>query len=946
MVATHSQPTGEPSRSAAESSGVPIVDAPVRRAERAIAEAREAARRAGVRLSDTDRTASSRRLAERSGRGLTSFAFRIDGLDNAVTASALERDLNTVEGIEAVVVYSTSTVWISAQDHIGPDAIRQHLERFGVTGYLTPSSLRRRSARLDLPDPRRRMRRHSDAHKRAAIEAERRKRGSTPLLLGSHRPSPFEGTEGLHTARELITPTKLLLAVLLGTPVLVLQLNSGWQFDYWQWVCLALATPVVFFCAAPFHRAMIGGARRGQSALDGASSIAIMAAYGFSVLSLLSTRAGDPTWRSVQVWLARGWLYRPHAEAIFLDVACGVTILLLFGRLLSRRTFLRSKSALSILQPPAAHMITVVRRGRKSTPVRKEVSTTEIRQGDDIIVEPGAVCPSDGEVISGKSEVDLGPVGGVNRTVLLTVGEPIFAGSTNHGDALKVRVRATGSRTRLASMYRWVHSAARDENHVMHLANRSASLLVPWAVVLGLSNFGMWWLVAGSLTAAVATTLSILVAVAPVALAVSAPLALRLGVGRAAAQGVLLRDTATIHRLAEVESIIFNRVGTLTNGPMKVTSVTPAAGEDCDLVLRVAAALCMDSKHTVSAAIVRADREARDAAGNAAEDGAGGLPAVLPVSNASISADGTFSGQVQLPGAVVGRPQRFGGTGPSGAAQPASASAPRKVRASVWRPRDMGELRDHRLADAALSGGSPVVVSWQGMDRGVITLTDSFKADASDAVDALEDMGIETHMMSRDPYPVARRIADSLGISTVLAGIAPNRKEATVRGVHAQGSRVAMVGDADILPALRVADVGILMGDLGRSGQRGLASPDGVDRVDADVVMIRRDVSSIPEVVNLVRHVRNTVDWNIWLSWAYNAIALLAAVSGVLNPLLATAAMLASSALIERRSARIISPHYVDRRMRHTHTWEGWWQRLRQDREKRRLKEMQPSGRP
>ncbi|HIW95308.1 MAG TPA: HAD-IC family P-type ATPase [Candidatus Corynebacterium gallistercoris] len=866
-----------------------------------ILQARKAAHDAGFDLNSRgeDDHEFHQRLAHRQGRSLTSFSYRLEGLESAVQATSIQDELNSIPGVEATVVYSTNMAWISAEDHVSPDTIQTTLKEHGLDSWLTDSSLRRRSSRLELADTRRRMRRHAEAHRRAWAAAERRKRPYGPKLLRK-RPSPFETTEGLHTAREMVTKTRLVIALLLGAPVVAIQLVQDWQFDYWQWVCMALATPVVTWCAWPFHRALIGGARRGMSALDGASAFAVLLAYIFSVLILILTPAGDVGWKSSQILMAGSWTNPYTQDSIFFDVACGVTILLLFGRLMSRRAVLRSKSMLSALSVQATREVTVVRKNRKSEVVKKPIAIEEIRTGDDIVLEPGMIVPSDGEIISGKSLVDMGPVGGLHRTVEVAVGDQIYAGARNLGKPLKMRVHATGSSTRLAAMHRWVMNAARDENRLAQLTNRTASLLVPWALVVAGVDFFVWYAATGSLDAAMATALSVLVVVAPVALAMSGPLALRLGLWKAATNGALLRDTTTIHSLAEIDSIIFNRVGTLTTGPMRVIGVTPAKGENPDLLLRVAGALSLESKHAVSRAIVRADREARDA--NAGGDS---VPHWIDAGEVTITKDGTFQGVVDLP--IDG--------------------VMRHVTAKLWRPRDLGEIRDSRLAASALSGGSPIVVSWKGKDRGVISLADSFKDDAPAAVDKLEDMELETFMLSRDTYPVARRIANSLGISTVLAGIAPNRKEATVRGLHAQGTRVAMVGDRDIMGALKVADVGILMG-----------SADNIDANTsnaADVVLLREDVMAIPETINLVRHVRNTVDWNIWLSWTYNFTGMVLAVTGVLNPLLATLLMLASSALIERRSARILNRHYARATMRRTHSWQGWTEKLRERREAR-----------
>lgn len=871
--------------------------------DEAILQARAAAAKAGF---DMERSAQSDEEIDRAARerwGLASFAYRLEGLESAVEATAVEEELNDIPGVQAAVVYSTGMAWISAEDRVTPAEIQEVLERHNLDSWLTDSSLRRRASRLEIEETRRRMRRHATAHRRAWAAAENRKRwdANKAEFERFRRSNPFDSTEGLHTARQLITRMRLIVAVVLGLPVVVLQVVPAWQFNYWQWVCLALATPVVTWCAWPFHRAFFGGLRRRQSALDGASSVAIVLAYLYSAWMLIFTSAGDVGWESHQVLLAGVWSARHIQGAVFFDVACGGTILLLFGRLLSRRTALRSKSMLSVLTVPAAKQVTVVRKTRKSKMEKKDIPIAEIRTGDDIIIPTGMMVPSDGEIISGKSLVDMGPVGGLHRTFEVSVGDRIYAGARNHGAALKMRVHATGSSTRLAAMHQWVRGSALDETRLTQLTNRTASLLVPWAFGLAVVDFIAWLAVTKSFDAAMATALSVLAVVAPVALALSAPLALRLGLWRAATSGALLRDTGTIHKLAEVDAIIFNRVGTLTDGPMHVIGVTPSKGENPDLILRVAGALSLESEHAVSQALVRADREARDA-------GAGGeeTPNWLDVGEVKITKDGTFEGMVELP--VDGEM--------------------RHVKARLWRPHDLGEIRDPHLATAALGGGSPVIVSWKGKDRGVISLADSFKDDAPAAIDRLEDMQLETYMLSRDIYPVARRTANSIGISTVLAGIPPNRKEATVRGVHAMGVRVAMVGDRDVLGALRVADVGILMASSNRI--------DPTAAEVADVVMQREDVSALPELVNLLRHVRNTTDWNVWLSWTYNAIGATLAVAGVLNPLLATVFMLLSSTLIESRSARILHRNYARGTLRQTHSWQGWVARRREIRELRK----------
>ncbi|WP_291479425.1 HAD family hydrolase [Corynebacterium sp.] len=842
----------------------------------AIAEARRAARAAGLVDDDAGEQGEAGELGEetlsRRGRGgarLTSFTFHLGGLESAVQAGRVEEALNALPGVQARVVYSTSMAWVTAPESLQPDVLRTVIADAGADSWLTLASLRRRSERLSAPSRLRRpARRRPSRVSRGARDGTGRGTGGPDGARGQ------SGVEVLYTARALITVGRLLVALALGVPVVVLQLVPAWQFTSWQWVCLALSVPVVFWCAWPFHRAMLGGLRRRMPALDAASSVAILLAFTYSAVVMVTGEPGDPGWRSENILTAWGY----QEEALFLDVACGCTILLLLGRLASRRTRLRSLLALNMLPGGQDVPVTVVRKDRRGKPVKTLIAPTELRVGDDVLVPTGAVVPCDGEVVGGRSVLQSGPFttrrGGTGETPV-EVGDEVFAGSRNTGestgDTIKVRVNRTGSQTRIAGVRRWIASAEREENRLEQLATRTASVLVPWAMVVASLAAVGWLTIGDGLSAAVATALTVLVTVAPVALAVSTTLALRFGLARAAADGILIRDTGTVHRLAAIDSIIFNRAGTLTTGRMNVVGITAASGENSELVLRVAGALSLESGHAVSRAIVRADRESRDT-------GAGGsdVPHWLDVGPVEVDDQGAFSATVDLP---------------------AEDGETRPVRARLWRPRDLSELTDPALANAALGGGAPLVVSWKGRARGVINLADTVKPDTEGAVQWLEEAGVETYMLSRDTYPVARRMADSVGISTVLAGIVPSQKARAVRNVHAHGSTVALVGDRDILDCLAVADVGILMG----SGDR----LETIDSDASDVVVIRDDIAAVPEAVNLVRRVRAVVDWNLWLAWGYNLVALVLAVAGVLNPLLGTALMLGSSLLIEWRSAKI-----------------------------------------
>lgn len=887
-----------------------------RRVAVAIDEAKAAAAMFRSRGGSSNGESLHQRLARRTGTGLTSFGLVLEGMESALDADEAERVLSEFPGVRATVVYSPGRAWVTTPDDLPPDVLIEALEEHGIGAYLTRSSLRRRATRLD-KKPRRRPAVPTAAHE--AAEERVRRREAVQRAEGGH--------EVLFTARALVTRLRFIVSLILSIPVIAISLNVDWQFDWWQWVCAALTTVVALWGGWPFHRAMLAAMRRRMSALDGASAVAILTAWGWSMGELAFGGAGRIGFTTSPTWFA--FTYDRHAPAeLFLDVSCGVTVLLLVGRLATRYNRIRTGAALEVLRIPPERQVTVVRKAGKTgkalkpgapgrpgvqvktpapvkdagpggrdgagdgssggtggavaaaksaksgSPEKVRVPIAELRIGEDIVVPPGQIIPVDGSVVGGASLVDARAVGGGPEPIEAKVNSRVFAGSLNLGNRLKVRVARTGSKTRAAAIQRWVQSAIREEDAAHQIAVRSASLLVPWTMMLALVAFGIWWLVSGAAGAAVAVALAILVAVAPVALAMSTSTALRIGILGGAGRGLLIRGADTFHALAQADSVMFNRVGTLTEGEMHVIGVAAAEGENPELVLRVAGALVMESDHPVSTAIIRASRASRDVGA-----GAGDIPHWIEVAHPGITDDGAFVGQVELPvRADDGEVEN------------------RVVEASLWRPKDMSALDEH-MAVAALGGGTPLVISWRGKVRGVITVGEDIKPDAVDAIDELEAMGLDTIMITRDPYPVARRFADKLGISRVYAGIIQGRKSATVRSVHAGGETVVMVGGPEVAGCLKVADVGILMADGG--------GVEALEIEESDAAVLRGTVSSIPEAIHLARDVHRTMDSNIVIAWTYNIAVVVLAIAGLLHPLPAALLMVLSSLWIEWRSRRL-----------------------------------------
>lgn len=864
----------------------------------AISDAKTAALKAGVGVASTHHGDED---DDPLAGGRLSFSFDLEGLDGAPSLITIEKALEEIPGVTVTMVYPSAMAWISAPETMGPDQLVEVFARFGVDAHLTPSSLLRRAQRLksdsggtaanlDMTMTRNRQRRMSSSGISPRVRRHAREEMLSVLrareagwISTAHKNLNRDGQPGttgdvLFTARALITTRRFWICLPLALLVLVVSSIPPLQFDYWQWASALIALPVVTWGAWPFHRAAAGGVRRGLSALDATSSLAIFTAYTWSLAILIFTPSGDPGWKSHPTWFA--FNHGVHSESeVFFDVACGITVLLIGGRLLSRRSAQSSLLAeLEHLQTKPQSMVTVVRKHKMTRiPEELQIPIQEVRVNDDVIVPPGAMIPVDGVVIGGGSRIAPSIIMGRDHHPV-KVQSKVFAGSLNVDSEIKVRAVRTGHRTRIAAVYRWVREATVKENRHNQASLKSAATLVPVAFTLAIVDFILWALISGNINAAFITALSILAGVGPVSLAVSTALATRNSIEAAARRGVLVSSGETLRVLDDVDTVIFNRLGTLTDGQMTVETITADKGEDPELVLRVAGALAMESEHAVSRALVRAAREARDA-------GSDHIPQWIEVGAVEITQEGAFRATVEIP---------F--TGPDGAIQT------RAVEALLWRPRSMTEVRSQlspRLAAASVSGGAPLIVRWKGKDRGVITLHDDERPDTTDAIIELEDQGIDTMMLSRDTYPVARRFADSLGITHVLAGIAPDKKPQAVRAVHTRGSTVAMVGDGSVLDSLRVADVGVLMEVDDPAEIR-----DDSDDPAADVIMLRNEISTVPKLFRLARRYVRLANANIALAWFYNITVVILAAAGLIHPMAATVLMLASSLVIEWRSNR------------------------------------------
>lgn len=778
-----------------------------------------------------------------NNNALISYVFRVEGVVDGPHTTALERALEEIDGVHAHVVYPTNTAWVTAPRATDVAKLITAFEDNGVTATLTDSSIHRRDREESFP-----LRTRAVVPDRTMRVAQR----AGWFIHSKPVPQPLHDT--LYTPRHLITWARVIIAIVLTVPVLALTYMEELQFYGWQWVLAVVSAPVVIWCAWPFHRAFLGGVRRGVATLDGASSIAVVSAYLWSLGTLFLTPAGDPEWSAAPDWFG---VFNEGPE-FFYDVACGITALLLFGRRLSLQTrpSLAADVARERVDPESE--VTVVYKGQ-----HLETPVNELNPGDDVSLKPGQRVPFDGMVVGGSATIRPSVVEPSGRRTV-SVDDTVFAGALIIDKPLKIRVVRSGHGTRAAAVERWVGAVQNRLRKRMEEATKTASRIIPIAFFVAVLAGIVWYVSTRHAVAAFAVYLSVLAVVAPTAYALAAALPLRLGVEVAARRGILVREGVTFRTLRDMDTVVFNRVGSLVEQEMTVRDVTVARGEDPELVLRVAAALCMESNHPASQALVHAARQSRD-------NDSGRTQYWVDVEAVDIDVSGNFTARIEL---KVGETTH-------------------EVDARLWRPRHLAELRGP-LGRAAVSGGTPLVVSWDGKDRGVISLRDRVKDDAVESINQLEYMGLSTVLLSRDTYPVARRFASRLGMSQVLAGMAAGDKPKSVRGLKVRGAHVAMVGDVSVTEVLKVADAGILLSDTVP-----VLPTEEEDRPGRDAVIMRRDVSAVPELFRMARSVCQVVDRNYAITTVYNIAGVAVALSGVLHPMAATLLMLVCSLLVD-----------------------------------------------
>ncbi|GGJ74691.1 carbonate dehydratase [Pilimelia anulata] len=642
---------------------------------------------------------------------------------------------------------------------------------------------------------------------------------------------------------------RLWVSVALAAPAVALAMVPAWQFPYWQWLSLGLALPVVLFGGWPFHRAAAVNLRHGAATMDTLVSLGTLAALGWSVWALLAGDAGEPGMtHAFRFAVAR----TDGTDSIYLEAAAGVTALILLGRYLEAGAKRRAGAALRALLHLGARDAAVLRDGRE-----ERVPIAALAVGDRFVVRPGERIATDGAVVEGRSAVDRSMVTGESVPVEVGPGDEVVGATVNAGGRLVVEARRVGADTQLAQMARLVAAAQDGKAAAQRLADRISAVFVPVVIALALGTLGAWLALGAGTGAAVSAAIAVLIIACPCALGLATPTALLVGTGRGAQLGILIKGPEVLESTRRVDTILLDKTGTVTTGAMALVDVAVDAGENRAYALRVAGAAEAGSEHPIGRAIA------------AAAAAAGPLP---PVADFRAHEGRGVTGTVDGRAVLVGRPELLADRGlPLPAALAAAAEAGRAA------------------------GRTVVAAGWDGRARAVFAVADAVRPSSAGAVRALRALGLRPVLLTGDHEAVARSVAAEVGIDEVVAGVLPAGKVDVVRRLRGEGRVVAMLGDGvNDAPALAAADLGLAMGT-------------GADvAIEAsDLTLVGGDPAAAPDAIRLARRTLATIKGNLFWAFAYNVAALPLAAAGLLNPMIAGAAMAFSSVFVVSNSLRL-----------------------------------------
>lgn len=740
--------------------------------------------------------------------GTAEVELAIGGMTCASCAARVEKKLNRMDGVEATVNYATEKARISYRDDAV--SVRDLIATVEATGYTA----------TEPPPPR-------------------------------TRPAGEDGDGGTGPEDELRPlRQRLVTAVVLSVPVVAMAMVPALQIEYWQWLSLTLAAPVVTYAAWPFHRAALTNARHGAATMDTLVSVGTSAAFLWSLWALFLGTAGEPGMtHGFELTIARS----DGAGNIYLEAAAGVTAFILAGRYFEARSKRRAGAALKALVELGAKDVTVLRDGGEQL-----VPVAELAVGDRFVVRPGEKIATDGTVVEGSSAVDASMLTGESVPVEVSVGDAVTGATLNAGGRLVVEARRVGGDTQLARMAKLVEDAQNGKAAAQRLADRISAVFVPVVIALAVGTLGFWLGGGAGWTAAFTAAVAVLIIACPCALGLATPTALMVGTGRGAQLGILIKGPEVLENTRRADTIVLDKTGTVTTGRMTLLGVRTAEGTDETEALRLAGALEHASEHPVARAVA-----------TGATERVGALPVPEDFVNVpGLGVQGVVDGHAVL----VGRERLL----------------------AEWAIALPAELEQAR-ARAEAAGRTAVTVAWDGEARAVLEVADAVRPTSAEAVRRLRGLGLTPILLTGDNKAVAESVAAEVGIERVVAEVMPEDKVDVVRRLQQEGRTVAMVGDGvNDAAALAQADLGLAMGT-------------GTDAaIEAgDLTLVRGDLRAAADAIRLSRRTLGTIKGNLFWAFAYNVAALPLAAAGLLNPMIAGAAMAFSSVFVVGNSLRL-----------------------------------------
>lgn len=691
-----------------------------------------------------------------------------------------------------------------------------------------------------------------DGYDPAALIAEVEKTGysaSIPAPKGSKNDAASAGEVTADSELRSLR-NRLIGAIVLTVPVIAMAMIPALQFTYWQWASLALAAPVILWAAWPFHRAAWMNLRHGTATMDTLISLGTSAAFLWSLYALFFGTAGTPGMtHPFEFALAPS----DGAANIYLEVGAGVTMFILAGRYFEKRSKKQAGAALRALLELGAKDVAVLRGG-----VETKIPVEDLQVGDQFVVRPGEKIATDGVVVSGTSAVDASMLTGEAVPVEVAEGDAVTGATTNVGGRLVVRATRIGSDTQLAQMAQLVEDAQTGKAEVQRLADRISGVFVPIVIVIAVVALGGWLGAGFPVAAAFTAAVAVLVIACPCALGLATPTALLVGTGRGAQMGVLIKGPEVLESTRTVDTVVLDKTGTVTSGKMTLVDVVVEPGTERAELLRLAGALEDASEHPIAQAIAKG-----------ATQEVGALP--TPEDFTNIEGKGV-QGIVDGHAVLVGRDSLL----------------------AEWSQTLSRELASTK-ARAESEGKTVVAVGWDGQARGILVVADTVKPSSAEAIAQFTAIGLTPILLTGDNAAVARRIAAEVGIDQVIAEVLPKDKVDVVTRLQREGKVVAMIGDGvNDAPALAQADLGIAMGT-------------GADvAIEAsDITLVRGDLRSAVDAIRLSRKTLGTIKTNLFWAFAYNVAAIPVAALGMLNPMLAGAAMALSSVFVVGNSLRL-----------------------------------------